>query len=652
MRFALVSREVYPFVGGGLSRYVTATAETLASLGEVTIFTTDAYRHRAVEFPPILSADIKLVFVPEPDPEELGSHYHVMHRWSANVYEALKREYGTEGPDLIEFPDYRGEGFVTIQARRALEPMLRRTLVAVRLYTTSELTSVLNGFLPTSFEATVLFDLERYALRHADRIIAPGGAVYASYERYFGKDKLAPVLLVRHPVLAEGGRTIAVQSGDGSPMRLLYVGRLERRKGVQNLIRAATAAPRHDWSLILLGGDTQTAPLGTSMRSQLVLMVADDPRIEFRSEAGSDEVAKLISAADLVVLPSLWECWPNAALEAFAKSKPVLATPTGGYLELVQLGRSGWLTRDTSDASLARMLERLVKTRDEVRELGASGAPRRLYEELTDREAVRERYAKLIENLHAPALRPRTSSRTSPLVSVVIPYYALDEFVEETVQSVVDQTYRRIEILLVNDGSLREEDGVLDDLAKLYPIKVFTQENSGLGSARNFGISQSEGEYVLPLDADDLAAPTFVERCVEVLEEEPQVAYVTSWSQFIDDAGTPIEDAGAGYQPLGICRALRYLNVAGSAEAVFRKRLFELGFTYSVDLTSYEDWEHFRRLSDAGYEGRIIPERLLSYRIRDESMVRTVALHQHDRLIGEIDAHLIEAGTAWTSKSA
>jgi glycogen synthase len=652
MRFALVSREVYPFVGGGLSRYVTATAATLAPLGEVTIFTTDVHESRADEFHARTGAAVKLVFLPEPDTEELGSYYHSMHRWSANAYQALKREYGTEGPDLIEFPDYQGEAFVTIQARRALEPMLRRTCIAVRLYTTSELTSVLNGFVPSTFSATVLFDLERYALRHADRILAPGGDVYSSYQRFFGNDHVAPALTVRHPVLSDLASTaVGEKTTDRSPLRLLYVGRLERRKGVQNLIRAATATLGHDWSLTLVGGDTETAPLNTSMRVQLALMAADDGRIVFRDEAGPEELALLVAEADLVVLPSLWECWPNAALEAFAKSKPVLATPTGGYLELVQPERSGWLTQDTSQTSLARMLERLVEGRDEVRGLGASGAPRRLYEELTDREAVRDCYTSLVDQMRSQARRRRPSSNSHPLVSVVIPYYGLDEFVEETVQSVVAQTYPRLEILLVNDGSLRPEDAVLDDLAKLYPVRIVTQQNSGLGAARNFGVSQSEGVYVVPLDADDLAAPTFVERCVEVLEEDDAVAYVTSWSQFIDDAGTPIEVLGAGYQPLGICRALRSLNVAGSAEAVFRKRLFELGFDYSADLTSYEDWEHFRRLGEAGYEGSIIPERLLSYRIRDTSMVRTVALHHHDRLIGEIDAHLIETRTQWTSQS-
>ena len=654
MRFALVSREVYPFVGGGLSRYVTATAETLSELGQVTIFTSDLYEERMGDARELLPSDVEVVFVREPGGEELGSFYHHMHLWSARVYEALKRVYRNEGPDLIEFPDYQGEAFVTVQARRALEPFLRRTCVGVRLYTTSEMTSILNGFVSAEFDATVLRDLERYALRQADRIIAPGGDVYGSYERFFGPEELAHGVTIHHPVLREQGAGAEAQGSDheSTALQLLFVGRLERRKGVRNLLRALIGIERNDWALRIVGADTRTAPLGTSMRGQLELMAADDPRVSFVGEAEPNEVARLIDEADVVVLPSLWECWPNVALEAFAQSTPILATPTGGYLELVELDHSGWLTHDATAGSLLQSVEKLLNDKSAVRAVAASGKPRDHFERLTDRGEVQDRYAELVSAIQADErARSARVRRPQPVVSVVIPYYRLDSYVEETVRSAVEQTYPALEVLVVNDGSLREADVVLDELADLYPIAVLTQENAGLGSARNFGISQSTGTYVFPLDADDLAAPTYVERCVEVLEERPEIAYVTSWSRFIDDTGAEIEDVGAGYQPLGICRALESLNVAGSAEAVFRRRIFERGLSYSPELTSYEDWLHFRHLDEAGYEGYIIPERLLSYRIRDASMVRTVALLEHDRLLGEIEAHLLEARTAWTFKS-
>jgi glycosyltransferase involved in cell wall biosynthesis len=208
-------------------------------------------------------------------------------------------------------------------------------------------------------------------------------------------------------------------------------------------------------------------------------------------------------------------------------------------------------------------------------------------------------------------------------------------------------------VIVVNDGSLRVEDAVLDDLDEQYPIILVTQQNSGLSAARNYGISQARGRYVLPMDADDLLAPTFIERCVEVLQRDRDISYVTSWSHFIDEDGVVLSEKIGGYRPLGNgTSAVDHLNIAGSAEAVFDRRVFDVGIRYSVDLTSYEDWLHFRELKTKGFVGHVIPEPLLFYRVRPESMVRTVAIHEHDELIAEMEAHLREQEVAWTPRNA
>ena len=128
-------------------------------------------------------------------------------------------------------------------------------------------------------------------------------------------------------------------------MRLLYLGRMERRKGVQNLLRALTATYRQDWHLTMLGGDTDTGPLGTSLRSQLELMVSEDERIEIADPVPRDEVGAFIERHDVVVIPSLWECWPNVAREALLHNRPILGTPVGGLTEMVVPGRSGLARR-------------------------------------------------------------------------------------------------------------------------------------------------------------------------------------------------------------------------------------------------------------------------------------------------------------------
>ena len=654
MRMALVSREVYPFIGGGLSRYVTATADTLAPLGEVTIFTTAKHRRRYRELEaagsPDLPAGVRFVFVPEPTERERGSFYHHLHAWSARVYGALRAEYGDRGPDIVEFPDYLGEACVPVQARRALDSTLRHTCVCIRLYTTTEMTSVLNGSITSTFDSRVLFDLERLALRRADRIVWPGGDVYETFRRFYGPDRIAPGWEIPHVVPTTLAPSVEASRGDG-PLRLLYLGRLERRKGVQNLIRAVTSLDRRDWSLTLVGGDTDTAPLGTSMRAQLELMAADDPRIAFRDSVSSADVPALVHEHDVCVVPSLWECWPNVALEALSQNRPVLASPVGGLLRMIEPDRSGWFSRDVGERPLREAIEGLLGEPERVWGTSRAGSPRARFDELTDPEVVRSGYLALVEE-HRATQRPGPALRRRPLVSVIVTYFELDAYVEETLGAIFDQTYRELEVIVVNDGSLRDADAILEELARSYPFRVITQQNSGLGAARNLGIAQSRGRYVLPFDADDLVAPIFVERCVDVHLEHPGLAYVTSWSNFIDEAGTVLPDDSGGYRPLGNgAKALDALNIAGSAEALFDRRVFDLGHAYSQDLTSYEDWLHFRELQAEGLEGYVIPEQLLSYRVRRGSMVRTVAARQHDRLLDEMESHLRAREVEWTPRN-
>jgi glycogen(starch) synthase len=655
-RFALVSREVFPFIGGGLSRYVTATAETLASVGEVTIFTTSRYERRYEELRKRRSSQlpegVRFVFVREPRSREIGNFNNHLHLWSARVCDALREAYREAPPDVVEFPDYQGEGCVAIQARRALDPVLGRAFMCVRLYTTSEITSVLNGYLSSDWGATALYDLERHALRHADRILAPGGDVYGTYERYYGGRNIAPGLNIHHPVLMYGVPRASEFDAEG-PLRLLYLGRFERRKGVQNLVRAVTSLARDDLRLTLVGSDTPTAPLGSSMRWQLELMAWGDPRIRFRKAIAPGQVGSLFNEHHIGIFPSLWECWPNVVLEAFAHNRPVLATPTGGYVGMVEEGSAGWLAEDVDASALRATIERVLERRGELAEMNRAASPYAAYERLTRRDQVRESYLRLAdENRQRLARDAKRRHRRPPLVSVVIPYFALDRYVEEAIESVCTQTYPEVEVIVVNDGSFRQQDVILEQLASRYPIEVFAQENSGLGAARNFGISQSRGRYVFPLDADDMAAPPFIERCVAVLENDASLAYATSWSRYVSERGRPLSSRVADYAPIGnSCLLLANLNVAGSAEAVFRKRIFELGYWYSPDLTSYEDWFHFRELDRAGHHGQVIPEVLLSYRVRRESMLRAVGQQRHGRIGGEMDAHLRERQTRWISRN-
>ncbi len=642
-----------PYVGGGIAPIVTAAATLLSDVAEVTVVTTDRHRDaherlRAEADPRLVPDSVRLVWAPEPEEGRIGAFFSHMHAYSARVDRALREAYPDGGPEVIEFCDYLGEGFVTVQARRTLDPWLESTLVCVRLHTTSEIVSVLDGHSPTDFATMAIHDAERYTLRHADRLLWSGGDVLETYRRFYGPDALAEAVRIPDAFLAQEPEPSPERSEDGEgPLQLLYLGRAERRKGPQNLLRAMTLIGRTDVHLTLLGGDTQSGPLQTSLRAQLELMSAGDPRIEFVDHVAPERVARYIREAHAVVVPSLWECWPNVAREALMHNRPILATPVGGLCEMVVPGRSGWLTRDTTPQALADAIERLADDRACIAALTAAGGPRERYLELTDAHALRAGYEALARR---PVGRPARPRGAAPLVSVVIPYFRLEATLGETLASALGQTHDNLEVIIVNDGSLREQDAFLYEIDAEPRVSVITQVNAGLSAARNTGARLARGRYVLPLDADDLIDPTFVARCVDVLERDESLAYVTTWVRYLEPDGTPIPGENGGYVPYGNwSRLLDRNNVAGTCAALFRRRVFELGFGYSPDLTSYEDWLHYLELQRAGHYGAVIPERLFHYRVRPQSMMRTDGRPRTELIMGEIAAHLRESEVRWTS---
>ena len=249
-------------------------------------------------------------------------------------------------------------------------------------------------------------------------------------------------------------------------------------------------------------------------------MAAERRRIEFLDHVAAPQLGAVISAHDVVVLPSLWECWPYVALEAMRRNRPVLATPTGGFTELIRPGVNGWLTARHDRRGADRALER---SSSRTATAARAAATRRPARRPSPRSPIRARSADRYARC-SPERRRRTRA---------------------------DRRVRRAARLghrpVLPDGRVRRGHDALGRRADLPAIEIDRRQrrllrargldpraNSpratrrgphagqrGLGAARNFGITQARGRYVLPLDADNMIEPTFVERCVEVLEADP-----------------------------------------------------------------------------------------------------------------------------------
>jgi glycosyltransferase involved in cell wall biosynthesis len=205
-----------------------------------------------------------------------------------------------------------------------------------------------------------------------------------------------------------------------------------------------------------------------------------------------------------------------------------------------------------------------------------------------------------------------------PKVSVIIPCYNLGAFLDEAVASVLLQTYTDFEIIIVNDGSTDPETVKLLGSYDKPKTRVIHTCNQGVSAARNTGIREACGMYILPLDADDKIGPRYLEKAVNLLETSPDVVIVyCERVLFGEREGV---DSLPKYDP----KSLLIDNCIYPA-ALFRKCDWNTVGGYSEKMVyGWEDWDFWISLSELNKQVVKIPEPLFFYRVRSNSRDHTL----------------------------
>lgn len=201
-----------------------------------------------------------------------------------------------------------------------------------------------------------------------------------------------------------------------------------------------------------------------------------------------------------------------------------------------------------------------------------------------------------------------------PKVSVVIPCYNQGVYLDEAVDSVLAQTYQDFEIIVVNDGST---DEFTNDLLSSYAkpkTRVIRTANQGLPSARNNGIREGQGEYILPLDADDRIGPEYLAKAVEVLDRDPGIGIVYCFGELFGARRGKIA------APDFSLRKMLLSNLI-FCSAFFRKDDWRDAGGYNPNMRhGCEDWDFWLSLLERGKRAYRIPSVLFYYRMKDASM--------------------------------
>jgi glycosyltransferase involved in cell wall biosynthesis len=209
------------------------------------------------------------------------------------------------------------------------------------------------------------------------------------------------------------------------------------------------------------------------------------------------------------------------------------------------------------------------------------------------------------------------SNQRSHLVSVIIPCYNQAHFLSEAIASVLHQTYRHYEIIVVDDGST-------DDTSKVAAlqagVRCIRQKNAGLAAARNTGLRASGGDYVVFLDADDRLLPQAFAVGVSGLDTQPECAMVYGHVRLVNAAGSPLPcpqqfrvDAEHYFE------LLRHNYIWTPGVAMYRRAVFDAVGDFDTSANASADFDLNLRIARS-YPIRCHNQVILEYRRHEENM--------------------------------
>lgn len=210
-------------------------------------------------------------------------------------------------------------------------------------------------------------------------------------------------------------------------------------------------------------------------------------------------------------------------------------------------------------------------------------------------------------------------------VSIIIPAYKQEEYVAEAVESALQQTVA-CEVIVVNDGSPDNTRNIIDK----YPVKIIDQVNKGLASARNTGIMNATGKYILPLDADDILYEGCVEKMLEVFKNTNADVVAPSMKCFGNDEETVIIMEEPKLEDFRIANRIPY------ASMIKKEALLECGGYSPKMVFGYEDYALWFDLLTRGKKIVGIQEPLLLYRTKFRSMWKDAQKNHHKELMEQI----------------
>lgn len=389
LTIVLVSRDFPPDHAGGIAILTSSVSQVLAAQGNVV--------HVIAESPDIARIDfergvwVHRITVAEAHRPDAAVRRNVpahIWNWSAAALNEARRIAACRPIDVVEAPIWECQGIAFLLS--GAWPLVTSLQTPLHFWMDSHPEYASE---PTWLAETGLpsLRLEHELMTRSNAVRAISAAIRSDIEARYGMT-FADDKIVIAPLGLENLDPVAVPPRSGKSKELLFVGRLEYRKGIDVLLQAMTAVLEADPDVHLrvVGDDTQPGPDGITFRQAFLDSEAGrrwGEHVTFDGRVDDEALREVYAACDIFVAPSRYESFGLIYLEAMREAKPVIACASGGVGEIVVDGETGLLVPPGDADALARAILRLLRSPELRRQMGAAGR-RRFLERFTSEQMV------------------------------------------------------------------------------------------------------------------------------------------------------------------------------------------------------------------------------------------------------------------------
>lgn len=633
MNYWLLTTEFPPIHGGGISTYCWHTCKMLVQNNvAVKVFVNDYQVNEVKREKPFEGVEV-IRF--NPANIDVGSCLGPDARLSLQFAHIVEEEIiAGDKPDVLETQDYLGIGYYTLQKKHLLYQNFRNLKTVLTIHAPSFLYLDYNQVPMYQFPTYWTGEMEKASIMMADLVISPSNYIVDELTTRMNIGSKNPVRIF-NPYINERNDDAIVEVEQND---MVFFGKLTPQKGALEMLAylATMWDNGFDKSLRIVGGGAHFFyPMQEDMQSFIEKKYVNYIKqglITFEGNVAPKNLKSILAKAHVVIIPSIVDNLPYAAIEAMAMGKVLLSSENSGHTELIDNHINGFVFSHTQPTSFVKQLEHIYNLpQQEFNNIGKKA--QESVEKYTNYHTVWNQKKYLLDELNSSAKSSKqfpfiediaqqdvlvNEDSVAGLLSIVIPFYNLGNYIQDTIDCLQQISYTSTEVIIVDDGSSDKKSiNMLEEIKQNFPVKIIKQNNHGLSAARNAGAKHSKGEFLAFLDADDMVKPTYYQRAIEVLNTYNNVSFVGCWAQYFG-ASTDTWPTFNPEPPYLLCH-----NMINSSALVYKRNHFlQFGLNDSKMIYGMEDYESVIAMVKNGARGVAFPELWWQYRIRKDSMAQ------------------------------